>query len=61
MTDTDKAQALDALKRALAAKKAGVSAPGKPGKAPVGGTEKSMQRQATAMNKPAFRKASKRG
>lgn len=62
MTDTDKAQALDALKRALATKKAGVSAPGKqPGKAPVGGSEKSMQRQAAAMNKPAFRKASKRG
>lgn len=61
MAETDKAQALQALKRALAAKKAGAASPGKPGKAPVGAVEKTVQRQAAAMNKPAFRRASKRG
>ncbi|MNJ05271.1 hypothetical protein D3C73_1664820 [compost metagenome] len=62
MTDqTDKTSATEALKRALAAKKAGGQA-GLPGAKMVGkAPEKAMQRQAAAMNQPAFRKASKRG
>ena len=53
--------AVTSVKRALAAKKAG-SQPGPAGtKGGARGAEKSMQRQAAAMNKPAFRKASKRG
>ena len=49
----------DALKRALAAKKA---AAGKGGVQNDGRTpEKVMTRQAAALNKPAFRRASKRG
>ena len=62
MTDqTDKTSATDALKRALAAKKAGARG-GQPGAKTVGkAPEKAMQRQAAAENKPAFRKASKRG
>ncbi len=52
----------DAMKRALAAKKAGSS-----GAATSGGfkpgqhEEKKIARQSAAANKPAFRKASKRG
>ena len=52
----------DAMKRALAAKKAGSS-----GAATSGGfkpgqhEEKMVARQSAAANKPAFRKASKRG
>lgn len=57
----EKTNATEALKRALAAKKAGGQG-GQPGFGTVGKTpEKAMQRQAAAMNKPAFRKASKRG
>ncbi|MBB4797006.1 hypothetical protein HNP32_000720 [Brevundimonas bullata] len=58
---TDKTSATESLKRALAAKKAGVPG-GQPGVKTVGkAPEKAMQRQAAAANKPAFRKASKRG
>ncbi|WP_409019548.1 hypothetical protein [Brevundimonas vesicularis] len=58
---SEKSAATEALKRALAAKKAG-SQPGPAGtKGGARGAEKSMQRQAAALNKPAFRKASKRG
>ena len=62
MTDhTDKTSAVEALKRALAAKKAG-SHPGPAGtKGGARGAERAMQHQAAAANKPAFRKASKRG
>ena len=62
MTDSsDKSAATEALKRALAAKKAG-SQPGPAGtKGGARGAEKFMRRQAAALNKPAFRKASKRG
>lgn len=62
MTDqNDKTSATEALKRALASKKAG-GAGGQPGNQNIGkAPEKAMQRQAAAMNKPAFRKASKRG
>jgi hypothetical protein len=50
----------EALKRVLAAKKAGTQAVGpafKPGQHP----EKSVSARNTALAKPAFRKASKRG
>ena len=59
----EKSSAAEALKRVLAAKQAasqdgggGFSGPGGPRK-----SEKAMQRQAAALNKPAFRRASKRG
>lgn len=63
MTDqTAKPSTADSLKRALAAKKA---AGGKSGFAAgsegARSGEKAMQRQAAALNKPAFRRASKRG
>lgn len=59
--DSDKSSAVEALKRALAAKKA-ASAGGRPdGRADGKASEKTMQRQAAALNKPAFRRASKRG
>ncbi len=58
---TDKTSATEALKRALAAKKAGAQAGPAGTKGGARGAEKVMQRQAAAMNKPAFRKASKRG
>lgn len=64
MTDTPETPleetAAEALKRVLAAKKAGVNAAGggfKPGKHP----EQAVSARNTAMAKPAFRKASKRG
>ena len=58
---TDKTSAVEALKRALAAKKAG-SQPGPAGeKGGARGAERAMQRQAAAMNKPAYRLMSKRG
>lgn len=59
---SEKASASEALKRALAAKRAKSSNGAGFGGA-VGGrtTETSMQRQAAALNKPAFRRASKRG
>lgn len=62
MTDKPLNPTAEAMKKALAAKKAGggkVAGSGafKPGQH----AEKTMQKQAAAMNKPAFRKASKRG
>lgn len=57
-----KSSAAEALKRALAAKKAAQQDGG--GFTGVDGArkaEQSMQRQAAALNKPAFRRASKRG
>lgn len=61
MTDKPSNPTSEALKRALAAKKAGTPAGLQGGHAVGGQPEKAMQRQAMAMNKPAFRKASKRG
>lgn len=59
---TDKPNAADALKRALAAKQATSRNAGAfGGAAGAATTEKSMQRQSVAQNKPAFRRASKRG
>ena len=52
----------DAMKRALAAKKAGSSgASTSGGFKPGQHEEKKVARQSAAANKPAFRKASKRG
>jgi len=52
----------DAMKRALAAKKAGGSgAASAGGFKPAQHEEKKIARQSAAANKPAFRKASKRG
>lgn len=52
----------EAMKKALAAKKAGVGqGPASGGFKPAKHAEKAVGRQNTAMNKPAFRKASKRG
>ncbi|KQS57292.1 hypothetical protein ASG17_00715 [Brevundimonas sp. Leaf363] len=59
MTDTPETAA-EALKRVLAAKKAS-SAPGGPAFKPGQHPEKSVSAKNTAMAKPAFRKASKRG
>ena len=63
MTDQiDKPNAAEALKRALAAKKAaGRSGGFAAGLEGARSGEKTMQRQAAALNKPAFRRASKRG
>lgn len=57
MTDTPNPTA-EAMKRALAAKKAAADhRVDNDGRTP----EKTMARQAAALNKPAFRRASKRG
>jgi len=63
MTDTPTNPTAEAMKRALAAKRAGANG----GAASSGGfkpgqhEEKAVARQSAAANKPAFRKASKRG
>lgn len=52
----------EAMKKALAAKKAaGASGPDSGSFKPARHAEKAVGHQQTAMNKPAFRKASKRG
>ncbi len=51
----------EAMKKALAAKKAGSPAPSSGGFKPAQHAEKAMAHQSSAANKPAFRKASKRG
>ncbi len=61
MTDKPTNPTAEALKTALAAKKAGGGAPSAGGFKPAQHAEKSMARQSAAANKPAFRKASKRG
>lgn len=58
---TDKISATEALKRALAAKKAGSQAAPAGEKGGARGAERAMQRQAAAANKPAYRRMSKRG
>ncbi|HRJ65198.1 hypothetical protein [Brevundimonas sp. UBA2416] len=61
MTDKPSNPTAEAMKRALAAKKAG----GGPGYTGLQGSaraeEKAQQARSTALAKPAFRKASKRG
>ena len=61
MTDKPSNPTAEALKKALAAKKAGSGAPSAGGFKPARHAEKTMARQSAAANKPAFRKASKRG
>ena len=60
--NSDKISAAEALKRVLAAKKAAQQdGGGFPGVDGARKAERSMKRQAAALNKPAFRRASKRG
>lgn len=61
MTDTPTNPTAEAMKKALAAKKAGGSGGGGAAFKPGQHAEKSVAHQNTAMNKPAFRRASKRG
>ncbi|RZJ46540.1 MAG: hypothetical protein EON87_04245 [Brevundimonas sp.] len=61
MTDKPSNPTTEAMKKALAAKKAGGSTPSGGGFKPAQHAEKSMAHQSASANKPAFRKASKRG
>jgi hypothetical protein len=61
MTDKPSNPTAESLKKALAAKKSASSAPSSGGFKPAKHAETSMARQSAAANKPAFRKASKRG
>ena len=61
MNDKPSNPTADALKQALAATKSASGAPSSGGFTPAQHAEKSMARQSAAANKPAFRKASKRG
>ena len=61
MTDRPSNPTAEAMKKALAAKKAGGAAPSSGGFKPGQHAEKSVAHQNTAMNKPAFKRASKRG
>jgi hypothetical protein len=61
MTDKPTNPTAEAMKKALAAKKAGGGAPSSGGFKPAQHAEKTIQKQSAAANKPAFRKASKRG
>lgn len=62
MTEKPTNPAAEALKKALAAKQAAARGGGASGGfKPAQHAEKSVERQNAAMNKPAFRKASKRG
>ncbi len=61
MTQTSSNPTADAMKKALAAKKRAAGAPATGGFKPAQHAEKSMAKQSAAANKPAFRKASKRG
>jgi hypothetical protein len=61
MTDKPNNPTAEAMKKALAAKKGASGAPSAGGFKPAKHAEKSMAHQSAAANKPAFRKASKRG
>jgi hypothetical protein len=61
MTEKPVNPTAEAMKKALAAKKAGGGAPSSGGFKPAQHAEKAMAHQSSAANKPAFRKASKRG
>lgn len=61
MTDRPENPAAQALRKALAAKKAASGAAATGGFKPGQHAEKAVARQQAAMNKPAFRRASKRG
>lgn len=61
MTEKSPNPASESLKKALAAKKAASGAASTGGFKPGQHAEKTVSRQQAAMNKPAFRRASKRG
>ncbi|RZJ29698.1 MAG: hypothetical protein EON85_06420 [Brevundimonas sp.] len=62
MTDKPTNPTAEAMKKALAAKKAGSAKPSSGGGfKPAQHAEKASAHQSAAANKPAFRKASKRG
>ena len=61
MTDKPVNPTAEAMKKALAAKKSASAAPAPGGFKPAQHAEKTMAKQSAAANKPAFRKASKRG
>jgi hypothetical protein len=61
MTDKPSNPTAEALKKALAAKRGGAGAPSAGGFKPAQHAEKAVNRQNAALNKPAFRRASKRG
>lgn len=61
MTDKPLNPTAEAMKKALAAKKSASAAPSSGGFKPAQHAEKTMAKQNAAANKPAFRKASKRG
>jgi hypothetical protein len=61
MTDKPSNPTAESLKKALAARKGASGKPASGGFKPGQHAEKTMARQSAAANKPAFRKASKRG
>lgn len=61
MTDKPVNPTAEAMKKALAAKKSAAGAPSPGSFKPGQHAEKTMAKQSAAANKPAFRKASKRG
>ena len=61
MTDRPETPTADAMKKALAAKRAGGPAASSGGFKPARHAEKGVAHQNAALNKPAFRRASKRG
>jgi hypothetical protein len=61
VTDKPSNPTAEGMKKALAAKRAGGAAPSTGGFKPGQHAEKAVERQNAALNKPAFRRASKRG
>ena len=61
MTDKPSNPTAEAMKKALAAKRSGGATHSSGGFKPATHAEKAVERQNTALNKPAFRRASKRG
>lgn len=61
MTDESDNPTAEAMKKALAAKRAGSPAASSGGFKPARHAEKGVAHQNAALNKPAFRRASKRG
>ena len=61
MTNKTTNPTAEAMKKALAAKKSAAGAPSSGAFKPAQHAEKAMAKQSAAANKPAFRKASKRG
>ena len=61
MTKTPENPTTEAIRKALAAKKSQANAPASGGFRPAQHSEKAIAHQSAAANKPAFRRASKRG